>query len=63
MMTFNYITSAWIISKLKELNITRRQLAEALGINETHISRWLSGRSSPSQSAKAAIYFYFKTLK
>lgn len=37
---------------LSALNITRAQLAQALGVTEATAARWLSGRSTPPEHAR-----------
>jgi len=36
---------------MKRRGMTRQQLAGELGVNETTLGRWLSGRSNPAASA------------
>ncbi len=45
----------FIREKRKALSMTQRQFAEAVGVTESMVSRWESGRITPSPLARKAI--------
>jgi transcriptional regulator with XRE-family HTH domain len=51
------------LEKLLKIYGSQRKLAEALGVNQSQISRWISGKTAPRQQVKDIISkrFYYQT--
>lgn len=56
---FDFVTIDWIKQQLKDNQISQREMAAGVNVDERQISDWLSGRRNPSSAAKAAIWYFF----
>jgi len=44
-----------IAALMKRLEVTQTQLAEAAGVSQAQVSRWVNGRQGPSASSALAL--------
>ncbi len=51
----NKIFKTRVLEQLKQMNMTQRELAEILDVNETTISRYISGEREPKYEVMANI--------
>lgn len=57
------ITPDWIVSKMKEYNISRNDILSHLHMDKSTLSLYLSGKRNMSRLAKAAFYWYFSNFE
>jgi len=61
-MGYDQIDSEWIKHKMEKFGLKNVDLSNALEINPSTLTQWISGNRNPSGAAKAALYFYFENL-
>lgn len=56
------ISASWVQIKMTEHDISQRQLAKALGVDDFVISKLLNNKTGFTRWHKAAFYYYFKSI-
>jgi len=58
---FSFVTIDWVKTKVKELEISHRELAIGVNVQDPQISQWFSGHRNPSGAAMAALYYFIRS--
>ncbi|SDQ22643.1 hypothetical protein [Flagellimonas zhangzhouensis] len=59
----NGIDLGWIVDKMKDLGIKRKDLVKQTGLDKTYLSRLFSGQIGLSTPMRALFHYYFQTYE